>query len=984
MNSVRGLLAASVISVQNSCFFYPACQKCFSRLILDSRRFNCVKCGCTGEAKDASYRYRLSLKIADTNDLFDITVFGSCLDPFFGVTAENLQRCIQDLNQLSGETNTEAPPGVLVQAVETCFIEKRFIFGVKGCASEDGGRSAVSSILQNCSRINRSTKKLTASQIFLPNAAVTGFTVISYFDQLLQLAKFRSCNNSSYLPDASSAPIDEPVSELSSLSSLSRNSCFVQSSGRETLLGSWQQSFSLTSSVAWVTAEDFPTLEVGKLVSEQHEQEGRPVSAEWCSVSLNNQTFGDSQFCSSSVKEGNKEEDNELSSHTRQTGSISATDKLERVSSSKTECLHGNSSKLLRHPLEFEVKSIYPKTNSRNYSYPEKSHNSFFYERDASASNHINVAGASQTDSMLWDELPFSESLNEFLARIEGGKSVVTSPSLDAGKQTLLESSNLGVNLNKSYPRQTLLAADLPEASILGRFLPPAENGSWENILFACLQSNANPPSDEVSQCESSSSVLSSTDKECGASCFIPNPCLPILSQSLPVTSEPSVSESRYVQPKEANMNISKSSWSFISLQCTAEHGETSCLKRSKAATCVCSAHDSCLAGCKNKENSSSTPSQRTDLTFTGAWDSDPTTPSNTRRLYKRELKPLTELSENTFKSVNRREMLWNSIFPEGSYNASADLFDTSAREVAKPVEFLNKSCNSLIQEDTLTERVTASELVLYPGDDVLCNSSKLSSSLHRSPPAFSKHSTPVTYSFCPSECNSVSAQDFVPYLQSTPLTKPFQKLWPVGESSSVTIFTPQNPTKIHSKCKRSRSSFQNTLLQQLTGRLVKRERLSNGEEKGSHSSVSQQFLNSQPPANFEDWIPPSANKRLKSTGSLDLKTVSWAADLQSTCGHAGRNPISESKETSENDVCFQNERLNPGDTARILTTPVFAGVTKALFLNDTVLETCSPSEGKSLLSSANYSGDMLEGAAGWSPELFFQARTPFSNKPKY
>uniref|UniRef100_A0A8C0BQ09 Replication factor A C-terminal domain-containing protein n=1 Tax=Buteo japonicus TaxID=224669 RepID=A0A8C0BQ09_9AVES len=953
MNRVRGLLAASVISIQNSCFIYPACQKCFSRLLLDSRRFNCVKCGCTGEAKDASYRYRLSLKIADTNDLFDITVFGSCLDPFFGVTAENLQRCIQDFNQLSGETNTDAPPGVLVQAVETCFIGKRFIFGVK--KGNEAGRSAVSSILQNCSRINRSTKKLTASQIFLPNVAVTGFTVISYFDQLLQLAKFRSCNNSSCLPDASSAPIDEPVSELSSLSSLSRNSCFVQSSGRETFLGSWQQSFSLTSSVAWVTAEDFPTLEVGKLVSEQHEQEGRPVSAELCSVSLNNQTFGDSQFCSSSVKEGNKEEDNELSSQPSQTGSISATDKLERVSSSKTECLHGNSSKLLQHPLEFGVKSIYPKTNSRNYSYPETSHNSFFYERDASASNHINVAGASQTDSMLWDELPFSESLDEFLARIEGGKSVVTSPSLDAGKQTLLESSNLGVNLNKSYPRQTLLAADLPEVSISGRFLPPAENGSWENILFACLQSNSNPQSDEVSQCESSSSVLSSTDsKECGASCFIPNPRLPILSQSLPVTSEPSVSESRYVQPKEANMDISKSSWSFISLQCTAEHGETSCLKRSKAATCV------------------------------WAWDSDPTTPSNTRRLYKRELKPLTELSENTFKSVNRREMLWNSIFPEGSYNASADLFDASTREVAKPVEFLNKSCNSLTQEDTLTEKVTASELVLYPGDDVLCNSSKPSSSLHRSPPAFSKHSTPVTYSFCLSECNSISAQDFVPYLQSTPVTKPFQKLWPVGESSSVTIFTPQNPTKIFSKCKRSRSSFQNTLLQQLTGRLVKRERLSNGEDKESHSSVSQQFLNCQPPANFEDWIPPSANKRLKSTGSLDLKTVSWAADPQSTCGHAGRNPISESKETSENDVCFQNERLNPGDTARILTTPVFAGVTKALFLNDTVLETCSPSEGKSLLSSANYSGDMLDGAAGWSPELFFQAQTPFSNKPKY
>ncbi|NWU05183.1 DDIAS protein, partial [Cephalopterus ornatus] len=130
MNSVKGLLAASVVSVQNSWFIYPACQNCLSRLIVDSRRFNCLKCGCTGEAKNASYRYRLSLKIADTSDLFDITVFGSCLDPFFGVTAENLQRYIQDFSQLSGETNAEASTGALVQAVETCFIGKRFIFGL--------------------------------------------------------------------------------------------------------------------------------------------------------------------------------------------------------------------------------------------------------------------------------------------------------------------------------------------------------------------------------------------------------------------------------------------------------------------------------------------------------------------------------------------------------------------------------------------------------------------------------------------------------------------------------------------------------------------------------------------------------------------------------------------------------------------------------------------------------------------------------------
>lgn len=815
--------------------------------------------------------------------------------------------------------------------------------------------------MQKCSRINRRMKNLVACQIFPPNAALTGFTVISYLDHLLQSAEFRSCNNSSDLPDASSTPIDESLSELSSLSSLSRSSCFVQSSGRESSLGCWQQSFSLTSSVAWVTAEDFPTLEVGKLASEQHEQEERPVSAELDSVSLNNQTLWDSRFPISSVKEEDKEKDNASSSQLRQTDGISATDKLERVSSSNTKRSHGNCSKLLQHPLESEVKNNYPETNSRNYCYPEKSHTSLVCKRDALPPNHVNVSGVSQTDSMLWEELPFSESLNELLARIEDGRSVVTSPSLDAGKHVHLESCSLGVNLNKSYSRQAV--GDLPAASVSGRLLPPAENDSWENTVFACLQSNANPPSD-VSQYESSPSDLSSTLKEGGA--------------SSPVTPKPSISQSRCVQSKEANSDPANSSWSFIKL-----HGETSCLKKSKTATCVHSACESCLAACENKENYS-TPSLKTDLTLTGAQASDPPTPNNARWIYKRELKPLTELSGNTFKNVSRKELQLNNIFPEGSYNASADLFDASVRDVAKAVEFLNKSCNSLIGEDTLTDEVAA-ESVLSPGG-ALCNSSKLSLSLHRSTHAFGKHSTPVTYSFCDSECSSVCTQDFVPYSQSTPMTKPLHKPWPAGErSSSITIFTPKNPTKIHSKCKRCRSSFQNTLLQQLTGKLVKRGRPRNKEEKGSGSSASQQFLNSQLPASLEEWIPPSSNKGLKLTAPSNLKTVTWPADLQSICGHTGRNPISESRKNSENNEnLIQNERISPGDRARILTTPLSASVTKASFLNDPVLKICSPLEGENHPSSGNYSGVVLEGPTVWSPELFFKAQTPFSNKSEY
>lgn len=755
------------------------------------------------------------------------------------------------------------------------------------------------------------------------------------------------------------------------MSCLSRNSCSVQSSARESFLGSWQQSFSLTSSVAEVTSEDVPALEVKELVSEQYEQEQRPLSTQLCSVSLNDQTLLDPQFFSSSVKERNREDGNELTLQPDQSDSLSATDEI--TSSSKAECSHGNSSRLLQHPSQFDLRSTYPKANSRNHSCLEKSHNSLLHKRDSSAPNNRSVAGLSRVDSVLWDDLPFSESLNEFLARIEDGKSVV---SLSAGKQTLTESSELDVNLNKSYSRQTLVAADLPEASVSGRLLPLAENNSWENILLARFQSNRNALSAEVSQCESSSGVSSSTDKEYGASSVTPSPHLPVLSPFLPVTSNPSVPESRSVQPKEASVDISKSASPFISLQCTAEHGESSRVKRSKAAACVLAAQDSCLAGGGNKHNSS-TPSQRTDLTLTGAWDFDP--PSTMRRIYNRKLNPLTELSENIFRSVNRREMLWNSIFPEGSYNASADLFDASAREAGKPVEFFNKLCNSVTEEDTLAEKVTPPESVLWPGDG-LSKSSKLSSSLHRSPSDFSKHSTPLTYTFCDPDWSSVSTQDFVPYSQSTPMTKPLQKLWPVAEKSSlVTTFTPKN----HSKRKRSRSSFQNTLLQQLTGRLVKQERPSSREDKENYSCASQQFPNSQPPADFEEWIPPSASKRLKRASS-NLTTVNWAAALQSACGHGSRSPISESKESSENGACFQNERLKPGDTARILTTPASAGAIELSSFNATVLEVCSPPEGKSRLSNASHSGAVLGGAAGWSPELFFQAQTPFSRKPKY
>uniref|UniRef100_A0A671G2U9 DNA damage induced apoptosis suppressor n=1 Tax=Rhinolophus ferrumequinum TaxID=59479 RepID=A0A671G2U9_RHIFE len=95
MNKRRKFLLASVLGLQSSSFIYPACQKCYSRIILLSKRSNCPKCGSTGKVENASYRYKLSIKVAESNKLFGITIFGRCLDAFFGLTATDLHRILK-------------------------------------------------------------------------------------------------------------------------------------------------------------------------------------------------------------------------------------------------------------------------------------------------------------------------------------------------------------------------------------------------------------------------------------------------------------------------------------------------------------------------------------------------------------------------------------------------------------------------------------------------------------------------------------------------------------------------------------------------------------------------------------------------------------------------------------------------------------------------------------------------------------------------
>uniref|UniRef100_A0A8C3RJ00 Replication factor A C-terminal domain-containing protein n=1 Tax=Chelydra serpentina TaxID=8475 RepID=A0A8C3RJ00_CHESE len=851
MNGRRRLLAASVISVQNSSFVYPSCQNCFSKLIRDSNRFNCLKCGCTGEAKDANYRYKLSLKVAGTSDLFDITVFGSSLDPFFGVTAGSLY--IQDFNQVSGELDRDASPSVLIQAVKTCFIGRRFIFGVKSSENHDGGHSVSDSILQNCSRINRLTRDLTACQIFLPNTAVAGFTVISYFHRLLQSANFRSSHRSSQRPNCPFFAIDQPSSELSSLCSSGSNSCFVQSSDRESFSGPWQQSFGLTSSsVDWVTTEDFSALELSKAAGEQCKLQDRRFSAELCSLSPSNQTIQDLQLCNP-MNGKNEQEHNEF-----------------KWSPDR------NSSRLLQSPLDLGVKYSCPEIISRHDYFQEKSWNSLLYQRkdysfcsSAVSPNHGSAAGTSQDDPMIWDELPFSESLNEFIARVENNKSI--SPvGLNAHKCSLRERSELDENHSKTSCRQGIVHTACKSITTTGRFLQLVENvNTCKEHITSWHQSNLTPVNGQVSQCEPLYSILSTSTKGGRGSDFIPNPPLLVLSQSSAVRATFARSAGSFLQSEEANVYISNNIHSFTNLQCTMKDAESPYLQRREKPAHLHSLYDGCVADWENKENFSYPPNPRTDITSFQELGCDSAAPYKA----KREVEQLTELQENTVRAINQNDLLQNnSDHPKSSYNASADLFDASAREI-----------------ETM---YTASELVCSPLD-VGCSCSECRSSLSL-PPPFRKHSTPVTYSLYDSELDLVDTQNFVPYSQSTPVARPLQKFRSQrGRESVLPKLTSKSPTKIH--CKQSRPSFKNTLLRQLTSKFLKYKRSSN---TAINKSVSQQlFINSEVPENdSKEWIPPSATKLLQPVAFSNLKTVGLQARSPAICKPIDKKTISENK----------------------------------------------------------------------------------------
>ncbi|XP_035383019.1 uncharacterized protein ddias [Electrophorus electricus] len=166
MTSKRVLLSCTVISLQDTRFLYPCCNFCLSRLIEEcDLRSRCPKCG---------LRY-------DNKNIFGLTVFGGCLNSFFGITAGDLQRFV-----CSERQGLQSVQHLLTKAVEDCFIGKCFVFGFKA--------SGLDSVLfhEHTSSQGFSTEsaQFVACQIISPNGDFLGITVFAYLQRLLEACCF--------------------------------------------------------------------------------------------------------------------------------------------------------------------------------------------------------------------------------------------------------------------------------------------------------------------------------------------------------------------------------------------------------------------------------------------------------------------------------------------------------------------------------------------------------------------------------------------------------------------------------------------------------------------------------------------------------------------------------------------------------------------------------------------------------------------------
>lgn len=400
-----------MLSLQDSCVFYPSCKGCFSRIGVeqqDTTRYRCYRCGYRCLKEQVDYRYRLSLSVTRDGRIFGVTVFGSTLNPFFGIHANELQRLVENLD---GSVEPSTRFRLLRKAVEDCFIGRHFIFGLRANETESG-HCFGGSFLNGSSSKDR--VQFVASQMILPKApGLAGCTVIRYYQSLLQkVSEYEG--KTTRLPEATLLLIPDHSPTSSSINvTLSASGLLSPSSQRSN-----HQDCTLTPTPPWQQS-------LGIITSSAEQEDG-------CST----QDSGD---------ENSRQTDNSITSHPAQRGCLENCNSIrERSLLLSAEHSFCSSPSIVKNPNSSVKKAA---GNSPvlstwfSLSQPECKR----YSSDVTELCPRQLNRTLLSSSLTWEDLPFSESLTAFLCEENKDFDVVSETE-----------TNQNVHYQKETPRNTL------------------------------------------------------------------------------------------------------------------------------------------------------------------------------------------------------------------------------------------------------------------------------------------------------------------------------------------------------------------------------------------------------------------------------------------------------------------------------------------------------------------------------------------------
>ncbi|KAL8559565.1 hypothetical protein ACOMHN_018728 [Nucella lapillus] len=129
MAAHRCLVQAVVVGVNDSNVLYPACLQCYAKMLhnLQTDVWQCLRCNIRRREAELSWRYRLSVCVADTSATCHLSLFGGTLVPHFGCSANVFHQLLHTITP----DRQGADEDLILQALHTALVGRRYIFCLK-------------------------------------------------------------------------------------------------------------------------------------------------------------------------------------------------------------------------------------------------------------------------------------------------------------------------------------------------------------------------------------------------------------------------------------------------------------------------------------------------------------------------------------------------------------------------------------------------------------------------------------------------------------------------------------------------------------------------------------------------------------------------------------------------------------------------------------------------------------------------------------